>query len=97
AIGKYLLGIKLPFYSMPNILAGKMVVPEYVMQRATAENIYNEAEKVLADPEKARSGYAEVRSLLGEPGSIKKTAQKIVEFVTTPRSLPAILSRRASP
>jgi lipid-A-disaccharide synthase len=80
-IGRYLLGIKLPFYSMPNILAGKMVVPEFVMGRATADNIYNEAAGILADPEKARSGYAEVRSLLGGSGASKRSAEKIIEFV----------------
>jgi lipid-A-disaccharide synthase len=80
-IGKYLLGIKLPFYSMPNILTGKRVVPEYVMGQATADNIYNEAVRILADPLKAKVGYAEVRSLLGEKGAIKSSAQKIIEFL----------------
>lgn len=80
-IGRHFLGIKLSFYSMPNILTNKMVVPEFVMERATADNIYNEAVSILANPEKARSGYAEVRSLLGEPGASRKAAQKIIEFV----------------
>ncbi len=85
-IGRHILGIKLPFYSMPNILTNKMVVPEFVMGRATAENIYNEAVKILADPVKAKAGYREVRSLLGEPGASKKAAQKIVEFVGAKKS-----------
>jgi len=80
-IGKYFLKIKLAFYSMPNILAGRMIVPEYVMQQATADNIYNEARRMLADPGKAKAGYREVVSLLGQPGSIKRSAQKIIEFV----------------
>lgn len=82
-IGKYLMGIKLKYYSMPNILAGKMIVPEYVMGRATAENIYNEAVRMLADPAKAKAGYAEIKSLLGEPGASKRSAQKIMEFIGT--------------
>jgi len=80
-IGKYLLRIKLDHYSMPNILAGSRVVPEYVMWQATADNIYNEAKRMLADPGKAKAGYQEVVSLLGQPGSIKRSAQKIIEFV----------------
>jgi len=80
-IGKYFLRIKLPFYSMPNILAGKMVVPEYVMGQATADNLYKEAVRMLADPVKAKAGYAEVRSLLGNEGAIRSSAQKIIEFV----------------
>jgi lipid-A-disaccharide synthase len=80
-IGRYLLGIKLAYYSMPNILAGRMVVPEYVMGRANADNIYNEAVRILADPEKAKAGYAEVRSLLGNAGASAKAAGKIIEFI----------------
>ncbi len=80
-IGKNFLGIKMKFYSMPNILADKMVVPEFVMKDATAENIYNEAVRILADPEKAKADYAEVRALLGEPGATKKAAEKILEFI----------------
>jgi lipid-A-disaccharide synthase len=82
-IGKYLLGIKLDHYSMPNILAGRMIIPEYVMWQATADNIYNEAKRMLADPGKAKAGYPEVISLLGQPGSIKRSAQKIIEFVSS--------------
>jgi len=81
AVSRHILRIKLDFYSMPNILAGRMVVPEYVMWQATADNIYNEAVRILADPKKAKAGYAAVRSLLGEPGAIKRSAQKIIEFV----------------
>jgi lipid-A-disaccharide synthase len=80
-IGRYLLGIKLDHYSMPNILAGRMVVPEYVMGQANADNIYNEAVRILADPQKARAGYAEIRSLLGNTGATEKAAKKIIEFI----------------
>jgi lipid-A-disaccharide synthase len=66
---------------MPNILANKMVVPEYVMQDATVENIYNEAVRILADPLRAKAGYAEVRALLGEKGATAKAAGKILEFI----------------
>jgi lipid-A-disaccharide synthase len=81
-IGKHLLGIKLKYYSMPNILAGRMVVPEFVMKDANADNIYNEAEKILADPQKAKAGYPEVRSLLGSAGAARNSAKIIMEFVS---------------
>lgn len=79
-IAKHLMRISLPYYSMPNILAGRMVVPEYVMERATSENMYKEALGMLNDPNRAKAGYDEVRSLLGNTGAIKKAAQKIIEF-----------------
>lgn len=80
-IGKLFMKINLPFYSMPNLLAGRMVVPEYVMEKATAENLYEEAVKILADPSKIKEGYQEVISQLGEPGAIAKAAEKIVSFL----------------
>ena len=80
-IAKHLLKVKLRYYSMPNILANKTIVPEYVMRDATAENIYNEAVRILADPSKAKAGYAEVRALLGEKGATAKAAGKILEFI----------------
>jgi lipid-A-disaccharide synthase len=80
-IGKLLMKINLPFYSMPNLLAGREVVPEFVMEKATAKNLSAEAFKILADPSKIKSGYQEVLRELGEPGAVKKSAEKIIEFV----------------
>lgn len=80
-IAKKLMRINLPYYSMPNILANKMIVPEFVMKDATSDNIYNEAVKILQDPGKIKASYEEVRSLLGSPGAVKRSAQKIIEFI----------------
>ena len=82
-IGRYLLKIRLPFYSMPNILAGRMIVPEYVMEQATAGNLSREAKGALEDPLKFTKGYQEVRAMLGTPGAVKKAAQKIIEFISS--------------
>ncbi len=81
-IGKLIMKINLPFYSMPNLLAGKMVVPEFVMEKATPENLYNEAIRLLDDPKRETSGYKDVMKELGEPGAIKKAAEKIIEFLS---------------
>lgn len=83
-IAKYLLKIKLPFYSMPNLLAGRMVVPEFIMGEATSDNLYNAALDILKDPAKAKKGFDEVRAFLGSPGAIRKSAQKIIEFACLP-------------
>jgi len=80
-IGKKILNINLKYYSMPNILADKMIVPELVMERATAENIYKEAQKILENPGRYKEGLAQVKSLLGDEGAIKKATQKIIEFI----------------
>jgi lipid-A-disaccharide synthase len=80
-IGTKLMKINLPFYSMPNLLAGRMVVPEYVMERATPENLYAEAMNILKDPSKIKADYKDVMKELGEPGAIKKAAEKILNFI----------------
>jgi lipid-A-disaccharide synthase len=80
-IGRKFMKINLPFYSMPNLLAGRMVVPEFVMERATAENLGAEALKILADPSQIKSSYKDVMRELGAPGAAKKAAEKIIEFV----------------
>jgi lipid-A-disaccharide synthase len=80
-IAKKFMKINLPYYSMPNLLVNKMVVPEFVMKDATADNIYREAVRILDNPRKIKASYEEVRSLMGSPGAVKKSAQKIMEFV----------------
>jgi len=85
-IGKHILHIdrKLPYFSMPNILANKKIIPEYVMGEANAENIAKEAVSLLKDPSKIAKMKAEmgaVASKLGQPGVISKAAKGIVDFL----------------
>lgn len=80
-IAKYLMKIRLPFYSMPNLLANELIVPEYVMDEATPENILMAANNAINDPTKITSGYKKVIEQLGEPGAVNKIAQKIKEFI----------------
>lgn len=42
--------IKIPYLSLPNILAGHMVSPELIQSRATVDNIVTEMTPLLADP-----------------------------------------------
>ena len=44
-IAKFL--VKIPYYSLPNIIAGKKVIQELIQQDATAENLANEIEKLM--------------------------------------------------
>jgi len=85
-IGKHILKIdrKLPYYSMPNILAGEKIIPEFVMADANAENIANEVISLLADRtkvEKMKRGFARVKALLGEPGVVARAARGILNFL----------------
>lgn len=43
---------KIPYASLPNILAGKRIVPEYLQYECTAENLSNELNSLLSSDEK---------------------------------------------
>jgi lipid-A-disaccharide synthase len=79
-IGKYLLKISLPYFSMTNLIAGYEVIPEYVQEKATAENIAAKAIELLTDKSAVSSmkeGYAKALSKFGTPGAVKRAAQQI--------------------
>ena len=87
-IGKYILKVadRLPYYSMPNLLANERIVPELVLKDATAGNIAKEALKLLQNKDavaKMKKGFEKVRSLLGKPGVINKVARDILSFVSS--------------
>lgn len=81
-LGKLL--VRVPFYSMVNLIAGRAVVPELMQGEMTGERIAAEAHRLLSDPE-ARSrmiaGLAEVREKLSttpQPG-LAGCIQEILE------------------
>jgi lipid-A-disaccharide synthase len=63
--------VRVPFYSMVNLIAGRAVVPELMQGQMTGEAIAREARKLLGD-ERARgemkTGLAEVREKLSHRG-----------------------------
>ena len=46
--------VRVPFYSMVNLIAGRAVVPELMQSQMTGETIAREARRLLADPARAR-------------------------------------------
>lgn len=80
-IAKYIVKIKLPYFTMPNIIANKMVVPEIMQSDATEQNIADKAAQMLTDPEAVKAikeGFRQVRSKLGPPGAVKRAAEEIM-------------------
>ena len=51
------------YYSMPNNLAGRELVPELMQYDATAENIGRAVEKILSDPEKMKQLIGELEKM----------------------------------
>jgi lipid-A-disaccharide synthase len=75
--------VKLPHFSLVNIVAGREVVPELLQDQVTGPMIAAAAERLL-DPAAYRHVRAEltrVRALLGEPGASRRAAEKIATLV----------------
>ncbi len=70
----WLLGrrlVKVPYFAMPNLIAGREVVPELVQSNFTAENVVARLREILDDGparQKMLEGLAEVRAKLAPPG-----------------------------
>jgi lipid-A-disaccharide synthase len=59
--------VKLEHFAMPNLIAGRRIVPELIQHDLTAENAIRELNKIIPDgPERERmiAGLAEVRAKL---------------------------------
>jgi lipid-A-disaccharide synthase len=78
-IGKWL--VRVPFYCMVNLIAGRLVVPELIQADLTAERLANEAGRLLDDParrDEMRRGLREVATLLrGDGDAIERAADEI--------------------
>jgi lipid-A-disaccharide synthase len=69
-------------YAMPNLVAGKRIVPELIQADFTAERTADEALKFLTDRdqyEQTRQALAHVRAQLGPPGASARAAQAVLE------------------
>lgn len=85
-IGMYILkiGQKIKYFSMPNILLEKLVIPELVMKDAMPEKIAAEALDILRNAnrrEEMKRSFEELRAKLGSPGVIARAAESILDFV----------------
>lgn len=79
-LGKFL--VKIPYIGLPNIVAGRKVVPELIQSAAQADNISQESLKILTNQterDRILKDLAEIRQKLGSTGAIGKVAQVILQ------------------
>ena len=72
--------VRLPYYSLVNLVLEQAVVPELLQWQATPERIADEAERLLTgEGERARlrAGLAELRGKLGEAGASARAAREV--------------------
>jgi lipid-A-disaccharide synthase len=76
--------VKVPYIGMANIVANKMIVPEFIQFKATADSIASSALKVLNDPAAAKQmtdGLALVKSRLGPGDAGSRAARAVMDFI----------------
>jgi lipid-A-disaccharide synthase len=81
-IGK--LMVRVPFYSMVNLIAGREVVPELMQSAMTGEALAREAARLLRDEgarETMKAGLGEVREKLSSGGDSPKRAAVIIQEI----------------
>ena len=74
--------IKLPYVSLPNILAGRRIVPELLQFRVTPNRLAKLALSLLEDSQELEEMKAELNKVtrkLGEPGAIERAARIVVK------------------
>lgn len=75
--------VRLPYFSLVNIIAGREVVPELMQDQVTGENIAAAVRDLVAPGryERALGDMAEVRRKLGDRGASRRAAEAIMATV----------------
>jgi lipid-A-disaccharide synthase len=79
-LGKLL--VKIPYVGLPNIVAGKRIVPELLQSDVEANNIANIAQAWLDHPENLnmiREDLRMMKTKLGETGAVRRVAEVVLE------------------
>ena len=77
--------VRIPFFSMVNLIAERRVVPELIQSDFTPDRVASEVLRLLREPgarDTMRAGLAEVRQRLGPPGAIDRAADAILRLVS---------------
>ena len=80
----YLAGKKLvrvPHWSLVNIVAGKKIVPELIQSEVNGERIAAEVRDILSRYDELTAELARVREILGKPGASRRAAEEIHKMV----------------
>ncbi|MFA5157296.1 MAG: lipid-A-disaccharide synthase [Candidatus Omnitrophota bacterium] len=76
--------VKVPYIGMVNIVAGKMIAPEFIQFRAKPAAIASAALKVLSDPaqaDKMKKDLGQIKASLGSAGASSRAAKIILNFL----------------
>ena len=74
--------VKVSTYAMPNLVAGRTIVPELIQEGFTPERVADEAVSFLTDQQRharTREALRRVREQLGAPGATGRAADAVLE------------------
>lgn len=83
-IARNILKGSIPFASPTNLVVMKPIVPEFLQERATPENLTQAAMELLLNPsrkEQTLADYQQMRCSLGEVGVCSRAAEEILQMV----------------
>lgn len=83
-IARKILKGSIPFASPPNLVVMKQIVPEFLQEQATPENITQAVMELLLNPERIQqtlADYDQMRQCLGEVGVCARAAQEILQML----------------
>lgn len=70
--------VRLPHFSLVNIVAGKQIVPELLQDRVTGPNIAAAVRELLGNRDRVTEELRAVKAKLGEPGASRRAAEAIM-------------------
>jgi lipid-A-disaccharide synthase len=76
--------VKVPFIAMVNIVAGKLIVPEFIQFQANARKISAKVAEIMQNPSKItemKNSLGGIKSLLYPAGAAERAAKIILEFL----------------
>ena len=76
--------IKTKYISLVNLVAERELVKELIAHLFTADNVANEINRIFTDNNYRNDmlkGYADIKAALGEPGTARRTAEKIQQLL----------------
>ena len=83
-IARNILKGSIPFASPVNLVVMKPIVPEFLQEQATPENIVQASLELLLNPERQQqtlADYTQMRQLLGEVGVCDRAAAEILQML----------------
>jgi lipid-A-disaccharide synthase len=74
------------FITLPNLVLGREIVPEFLQKRATPQNLAAAMHDLLCDPQPQCAQFAELRRALGEPDALERSAAFAVALAQAGRA-----------